>query len=94
EMASQGYTLLSIPSPKQTFIHVLSGAEEVGRVYAPTLGINACSAGFVEALAALPAINSPPWKDWTAAAHADAQAFAKPLVHAGPVQVGEIVAAL
>lgn len=94
EMASQGYTLLSIPSPKQTFIHVLSGAEEVGRVYAPTLGINSCSGGFIEALAALSPINSPPWKDWTAAAHADAQAFAKPLVHAGPVQVGEIVSTL
>ena len=94
EMASQGYTLLDIPTPKQTLIHVLSGAEEVGRVYAPTLGINACSAGFIEALAALPAISSPVWRDWTSAAHADAVAFAQPLVHPGPVQIGSIVAML
>jgi len=94
EMASQGYTLLGIPTPKQTLIHVLSGAEEVGRVYAPTLGINACSAGFVAALAALSPVAAPPWKDWTASAHADAVAFAQPLVHPGPVQIGAIVADL
>ena len=33
EMPSQGYTLLDIPGPRQTFVHVHPGAEELGRVY-------------------------------------------------------------
>ena len=37
EMPSQGYTLFDIPAPKQTLVHVHPGAEELGRVYRPTL---------------------------------------------------------
>ena len=41
EMPSQSYTLLDIPEPRQTFVHVHPGAEELGRVYHPHLAINA-----------------------------------------------------
>lgn len=50
ETPSQGYTLLNIPVPEQTLIHVFPEAGEIGRVYAPTLGICATPAAFVEAL--------------------------------------------
>ena len=33
EMPSQGYTLLDIPAPTQTFVHVHPGVGELGRVY-------------------------------------------------------------
>ena len=33
EMPSQSYTLLDIPAPRQTLVHVFPGVEELGRVY-------------------------------------------------------------
>ena len=48
EVPSQGYTLLSVPTPAQTLVHVHPGAEELGRVYAPTLAINAAPGAFLE----------------------------------------------
>lgn len=54
ETPSQGYTLLDIPVPRQKLIHVFPDAAELGRVYAPTLGICATPSAFVEALAAKP----------------------------------------
>lgn len=50
ETPSQGYTLLNIPVPKQKLIHVFPDAAELGRVYAPTEGICATPASFVDAL--------------------------------------------
>ena len=40
-MPSQSYTLLDIPGPKQTLVHVHPGVEELGRVYHPPLAIQA-----------------------------------------------------
>jgi acetolactate synthase-1/2/3 large subunit len=47
EMPSQNYTLLDIPSPRQTLVHVHPGAEELGRVYRPSLAIHASPSAFV-----------------------------------------------
>src|SRR5207245_2340611 len=40
EMPSQSYTLLDIPRPRQTLVHVFPGVEELGRVYHAQLAIN------------------------------------------------------
>ncbi len=40
EIASQSYTLLDIPKPQMTFVHVHPGAEEIGRVYQADLAID------------------------------------------------------
>src|SRR5207249_5124715 len=53
EMTSSGYTLLDIPRPRQRFVHVHAGAEELGRVYAADLPINAGMREFAAAAAAL-----------------------------------------
>lgn len=53
EVPSQGYTLLDIPVPGQTLIHVHPDAAELGRVYQPDLAINTSPAAFVEAVAAM-----------------------------------------
>src|SRR5437660_435027 len=37
EMTTSAYTLVEVPVPKQTLIHVHAGAEELGRVYRPAL---------------------------------------------------------
>ncbi len=92
EMTTSGYTLLDIPRPRQTLIHVHAGSEELGRVYRPALAINAGMAAFAGAVRALPAVSAPAWRDWTAAARADYLANIEAPRIPGPVQMGEIVA--
>lgn len=41
EVTTSGYSLIEIPVPQQNLVHVYPAAEELGRVYQPTLGINA-----------------------------------------------------
>ena len=50
ELTTAGFELINIPNPRQTMIHVHSGAEELGHIYQPDLAINASSSTFVDAL--------------------------------------------
>ena len=50
EMTTSGYTLLDVPTPKQTLVHVHPGAEELGRVYQADLPILAGPAEFAAAV--------------------------------------------
>ena len=49
EIPSQGFTLLGMPEPGPKLVHIHPGAEELGRIYAPTLAINATPQRFLEA---------------------------------------------
>ncbi|MEM7522578.1 MAG: thiamine pyrophosphate-dependent enzyme [Pseudomonadota bacterium] len=49
ENPSQGFELLDIPTPQMKLVHVHPGAEELGRIYAPTLSINAAPGAFIAA---------------------------------------------
>jgi acetolactate synthase-1/2/3 large subunit len=74
EMTTGGYTLLQVPRPHQKLVHVHAGPEELGRVYAADLLLQAsmaCAAKALETLAAPPTV---PWTAWSRAAHADYQA--------------------
>src|SRR5436309_5853627 len=71
EQPSQAYTLLDIPAPRQTFVHVFPGVEELGRVYRPHLAINATPTAFAAALEAVAPPAQLPWREETAIAHAD-----------------------
>jgi acetolactate synthase-1/2/3 large subunit len=74
EMTTSGYTLLEPPRPRQTLVHIHPGAEELGRVYAADLTMQAsmaCAATALETLAAPPSLN---WSGWTGSAHADYEA--------------------
>ncbi len=53
ENPSQGFSLLDIPKPKQSLVHVHPGAEELGRIYHPDLAINATPGRFLAAAASL-----------------------------------------
>lgn len=53
EMTTSGYTLLEVPVPQQALVHVHPDPEELGRVYQPTLAINAGAKAFATVLAAL-----------------------------------------
>ncbi len=92
EMPSQGYSLIDIPTPKQTLVHVHPGAEELGRVYHPHLAINASPTAFAAALEGLQAPGAIPWSAETGAAHADYLAFSENATEVpGAVNVGEIM---
>jgi acetolactate synthase-1/2/3 large subunit len=92
EMPSSGYTLIDIPEPRQALVHVYPGAEELGRVYRPTLAINASPIAFVAALEGLQPPNAIPWSGETRAANHSYRAWSTPGTNPGPVQLGAIVA--
>lgn len=50
EMTTDGYTLLNVPLPKQKLIHVHASDREIGKIYQPTLGIQAGPNAFSTAL--------------------------------------------
>jgi acetolactate synthase-1/2/3 large subunit len=69
EMPSSGYTLVDIPYPRQTLVHIHPDSSELGRVYRPDLAINADPKSFVEALQALTPSTPPKWAGRTRAMH-------------------------
>lgn len=92
EMPSQSYTLFEIPAPKQTFVHVHPGIEELGRVYRPALAIHAAPTAFAAALEGLQAPNEISWRAETKTAHADYLAFSETATDVpGNVNVGAIM---
>jgi len=95
ETSTNAYTLLDIPNPKQTFIHIHSDVNELGHVYQPTLGINSGLATFAAAAKKLnaPAISSDK-KERIVKARQHYLDFIKPLETIGPINLGEIVSYL
>jgi acetolactate synthase-1/2/3 large subunit len=96
EMPSQSYTLLGIPAPTQTLVHVHPDAGELGRVYRPHLAINASPIAFSAALEAVQPPAALPWRDATPGAHADYLAWSDPsaVKHPGALQMGAVMAHL
>ena len=62
EMTTDGYTLLSVPVPRQRLIHVHPSDREIGKVYQPALGIHAGPNAFAAALTPV----RGGWSDWRA----------------------------
>jgi acetolactate synthase-1/2/3 large subunit len=95
EMPSSDYTLLKSPYPDQKLVHIYPDASELGRVYRPTLPINASPAAFAEAFAELEAPARPVWADRTAELHGSyLQWSTPPATGPGEVQMGPIMAHL
>ncbi len=69
EIPSQAYTLLNIPVPAQTLVHVHPDVNELGRVYAPTMAINTSPTAFSSELSALPSPAQIPWSSETERLH-------------------------
>ncbi len=74
EMTTGGYTLLQAPRPAQKLVHIHAGAEELGRVYAADLMLQASMACAAKALETLAPPTALAWNGWTAEAHADYEA--------------------
>ncbi|MGX5665135.1 thiamine pyrophosphate-binding protein [Rhizobium daejeonense] len=91
EMPSSSYTLIGIPYPSQTLVHVHPDPSELGRVYRADLAICATPRDFVEALGKLSPAVEPEWTTRTAAMHAGYLAWSTPpktgpgKLHMGPI---------
>jgi acetolactate synthase I/II/III large subunit len=90
ELPSQSYTLFDIPSPQVPFIHVHPDTDELGRVYSPTLAINATPTAFAAALENLKFTQAPSgdakganadYREWTE----------KPTEQPGGVNFGKVI---
>ena len=91
EMTTSGYTLIEIPNPKQTLVHVHPSGNELGSVYRADLPINATAAAFAGLLASLPAPASKPWATTTRELNEAYRASLSPIATPGSVQLAEVV---
>jgi acetolactate synthase I/II/III large subunit len=92
EMPSSGYTLMEIPYPLQSLVHVHPDASELGRVYRPDLAICADPASFVATLGALDAPAEPRWAERTRRMHNAYLTWSTtPETSPGPVHMGRIM---
>lgn len=89
EIPSQGYKLLDIPTPRMPFVHVYPQAEEFGRVYSPTLAINASPIPFARVLSQLTPPASRPWRDEAQRAHAEYLNFSSSFTPSAEVDLAQ-----
>ncbi len=92
EMPSSSYSLIDVPTPRQTLVHVHPGAEELGKVYQPALAIQATPNAFCAALADLAHPNDAPWQGATREARQEFLDWTdKPPRLPGKFQYGEVM---
>ncbi len=92
DVPSQGYSLIDIPTPQMTLVHVFPDAEELGRVYQSALQIHASPKGFAAALDFLSPPALIPWRGEREQALEDYRAWSEvPTAQPGAVNLGEIV---
>ena len=91
EMTTGGYTLIDVPRPKQKFVHVHPGAEELGRVYEADLPINSGMPEFAALARGMKPVNASAWKESTQAARKEYEAWLEPGPAPGEVDFGKIM---
>ncbi|HEX9857782.1 MAG TPA: thiamine pyrophosphate-dependent enzyme, partial [Paracoccaceae bacterium] len=84
EMTTDGYTLLQVPVPAQTLIHVHASDREIGKIYQPTLGIQAGPNAFAAMLRPV----KGDWADWRARGRAAWEAGFDTPPQPSPVDMG------
>ncbi|HEY4332294.1 MAG TPA: thiamine pyrophosphate-binding protein, partial [Ilumatobacteraceae bacterium] len=90
EMTTGGYSLLAAPRPAQTLVHIHAGAEELGRVYAADLLIQASMTSAAPALAELTPPASVGWHGLAEQARADYEQNLVP-TPVTPLDMAEVV---
>jgi acetolactate synthase-1/2/3 large subunit len=91
EITSQSYSLLGIPEPGKVLVHVHASAEELGRVFRPSLAIQSGMPEFGAAVARLTPVAPPRWSSWREALRAEYEAGLVPSSSGGPLDLGEIM---
>jgi acetolactate synthase-1/2/3 large subunit len=92
EMTTSGYTLLEVPKPHQSLVHVHPGAEELGRVYQAELPILSGMEHFAAAVRDLRV--EPLWGQWRASARADHERWRRHGPMPGRLDLGDCIAHL
>jgi acetolactate synthase-1/2/3 large subunit len=93
EMTTKGYSIVAVPRPKQTLIHIYPDPDELGRVYQVDLPLCAGVGRFAAAARAAAPVAAPPWKAWSAAARQDYLDNLQPSMEMpGPVDMHAIIA--
>ena len=91
EMTTSGYRLLVPPQTAMPLVHIHADAEELGRVYHPTLAINAGAVHAAAAMASLGTVSRAVDTRWLGDARADYESFRQAPESPGPVQLQAIV---
>jgi acetolactate synthase I/II/III large subunit len=91
EMTTSAYTLLDIPNPKQTLVHVHPSPDELCSVYRADIPIVAHTEAFVGALRGLNVAARPDWAKQTAELRAACIAAWKPIATPGAVQLEQVM---
>src|SRR5262245_18391679 len=91
ERTTGGYTLIDVPRPKQKFVHVHPGAEELGRVYEADLPINTDMPELAAMARALKPVDRSAWKEWTRAARKEYEAWHEPGTAPGALDFGRVM---
>lgn len=93
EMTTAGYSILTPPQSKNTLIHVLSGPDELGRVYRPEFAVNCSPENFCAALTEVKMASTYDQKQMQTA-HEEYLAWSKPVTVPGDLQLAQIMASL
>jgi acetolactate synthase-1/2/3 large subunit len=92
EMPSSSYSLVEIPTPLQKLVHVFPAAEELGRVYQPTLAIQATPGPFAAAVAGISDAPAVAATAEAAAAHTEYLEWSEtPRELPGAFQYGQVI---
>jgi len=91
EITSQSYSLLGIPEPGKALIHVHASAEELGRVFRPSLAIQSGMPEFAAAVAMLAPVAAPRWSSWRETVRAEYEAGLIPPSSISSLDLGEIM---
>jgi acetolactate synthase-1/2/3 large subunit len=89
DIETQGYTLVDPAAPQKTIIHIHADADEIGRVYAPDIGVVATAPAALRALVAASPVSG--WSDWTAAARADYDTWISPQESPGALKQEQVI---
>lgn len=92
EATTEGYTLIESPLPRQKLVHVYPDPGELGRVFAPTLGIASSVTAFAAALDGLNPGHAASRADAVRGAHAEYLASLAPLPAPGELSLDEAAA--
>jgi acetolactate synthase-1/2/3 large subunit len=88
EIATQGYTLLESPDPRQRLVHVYPDPDEIGRVFTPALAVPSSTNAFAAAALAMKPLDGSKWRTWREGARKDHLASIEPPPTKWPLDMG------
>ena len=94
QVTTQGYSLLELPQPIQTLIHVHTDINEPGRVFQPALAVHSGMEEFAEAALAMEPVTAKRWKDWLADARREYEENLVPADGGAALDMGAVMVAL